>query len=218
SFSYTPNAGFTGADEFTYRPIDAVGAGDVVAVTIWVGNSVFASDASALTGQGQPVTGRVSFGDEAGYTLTPTVAPPAHGTATLDASGDWTYAPVAGFTGTDTFAYTVTDGHGNSVSGTVAVDVVAPVAASATAATRPTAAVTVPVSFFDPADNSLTITFTQGAHGAVAFDGVDAFTYTPNSATFTGTDTFTYTVDNGYGGTAMAAVTIRIVTAPTGGG
>ena len=37
---------------------------------------------------------------------------PANGTATCDPGGDCTYTPDAGFVGTDTFEYTITDGNG----------------------------------------------------------------------------------------------------------
>ncbi len=38
------------------------------------------------------------------------VSAPAHGTATLNATGTVTYTPVVGFTGTDSFTYNITDG------------------------------------------------------------------------------------------------------------
>ncbi len=59
------------------------------------------------------------------------------GTVTPDANGDggFTYTPPASFTGTDTFAYTVTDatdGSGDYASGTASVDVLAPLQVSTT--------------------------------------------------------------------------------------
>ncbi len=41
------------------------------------------------------------------------------GTVTLNADGSFTYNPPAGFTGTDSFTYTVTDNHGLTDTGTV---------------------------------------------------------------------------------------------------
>ena len=38
------------------------------------------------------------------------VAPPAHGMATLNGNGSVTYTPAPGFTGTDSFTYTISDG------------------------------------------------------------------------------------------------------------
>ena len=48
---------------------------------------------------------------------------PAHGALTLNADGTFTYLPSASYTGTDTFTYQVTDGHGGSAT---AEDLAAP--------------------------------------------------------------------------------------------
>lgn len=54
------------------------------------------------------------------------VTSPANGTAVIGAGGVVTYTPRAGFTGTDTFRYTVADGRGGSATGEVVVTVTAP--------------------------------------------------------------------------------------------
>ncbi len=46
-----------------------------------------------------------------------------NGTITLNFDGSFTYSPPAGFTGTDTFNYTVTDNHGLTDTGTVTFNV-----------------------------------------------------------------------------------------------
>jgi hypothetical protein len=49
---------------------------------------------------------------------------PAHGTVTVNSDGTFTYLPVAGFTGTDTFGYTITCGtSGTTASATVTITV-----------------------------------------------------------------------------------------------
>jgi Bacterial Ig domain len=48
---------------------------------------------------------------------------PAHGTTLVNADGTVTYAPDAGFSGTDTFEYTISDGHGHTDTATVTVTV-----------------------------------------------------------------------------------------------
>lgn len=53
-----------------------------------------------------------------------------HGTLTANAYGTVTYTPAAGYTGSDTFTYTIGDGHGHTASGTVSVTVSAPVSTS----------------------------------------------------------------------------------------
>jgi VCBS repeat-containing protein len=47
----------------------------------------------------------------------------AHGTLTLEANGSFSYAPAAGFTGTDTFTYTASDGTRDSAVATVTIAV-----------------------------------------------------------------------------------------------
>jgi hypothetical protein len=52
------------------------------------------------------------------------VGAPAHGTAAVAPGGQGVlYTPAAGFTGTDTFAYTIVDGNGGPASSTVTVTV-----------------------------------------------------------------------------------------------
>ena len=46
-----------------------------------------------------------------------------HGTTTCTAGGDCSYTPDAGFFGSDSFGYTISDGHGHSASATVHVTV-----------------------------------------------------------------------------------------------
>ena len=48
---------------------------------------------------------------------------PANGTLTLDADGGFTYNPNVGFSGTDTFVYTITDNAGLMTTGTVSINV-----------------------------------------------------------------------------------------------
>ncbi len=75
-------------------------------------------------------------GDTLAVTV-PSTATSQGGTVTPDANGDggFTYTPPASFTGSDTFAYTVTDttdGSGDYASGTASVDVLAPVQVTTT--------------------------------------------------------------------------------------
>lgn len=53
------------------------------------------------------------------------VTQPAHGTVVANSGGTVTYKPAKNFKGVDTFTYTITDTHGASAVGQVAVDVAA---------------------------------------------------------------------------------------------
>jgi hypothetical protein len=55
-------------------------------------------------------------------TLTPSVSSTSANGGTVTVSGGWVfYTPAAGFTSTDSFTYTVTDGRGGSAIGTVTI-------------------------------------------------------------------------------------------------
>jgi VCBS repeat-containing protein len=131
------------------------------------------------------------------------------------AGGSVTYTPNANFNGTDSFAYTVSDGNGGTSIATVNVTVNpvndAPVANNDTATTNEDTPVSVNVvaNDSDVEGDSLTVSgVTQGANGTVTFaDG--SVTYTPN-ANFNGSDSFTYTVSDGNGGTATAKVSVTV--------
>ncbi|NYE38606.1 PKD repeat protein/type 1 glutamine amidotransferase [Nocardioides cavernae] len=86
-----------------------------------------ADDDTATTTAGKAVNIPVLSGDTDpdGDTLTvESVTAPGDGTATVNDNGTVRYTPDAGFTGTDTFDYTVSDGNGGSDVGTVTVTVV----------------------------------------------------------------------------------------------
>jgi hypothetical protein len=62
--------------------------------------------------------------DADGDALTLTLANPAHGTLTRNTDGSYTYTPAAGYTGSDVFTYTVSDGR-LSATATVTLTVTA---------------------------------------------------------------------------------------------
>jgi hypothetical protein len=72
-----------------------------------------------------------SASDPDGDPLSVTSAGPGqHGSVTVNADDTLTYVPNAGFTGADSFAYTVSDGRGGTASATVSMIVAAPVAST----------------------------------------------------------------------------------------
>jgi len=124
SFTYTPDAGYTGEDTFTYEVTDgqldagtpAVATGTV---TVHIGNNLpVANNDEATTITGNPVSGNVLGndtdldGDVLSVVLDGTA--PSNGTVTLNTDGSFTYTPDAGFVGEDTFTYEITDGQGGT--------------------------------------------------------------------------------------------------------
>lgn len=151
-------------------------------------------------------------------TLTVTaVSQPGHGTAALNANGTVTYAPAAGYTGSDSFTYTVSGGTDN-VTGTVTVTVSNQpvVALNDTATTQTDAAVTVTVlaNDSDPDGTPVSVlSATSGANGSTTVNADGTITYTPNAG-YWGSDSFRYTVADSCG-TASATVSIFVFPPPT---
>jgi len=55
------------------------------------------------------------------------VSQPSSGTAVVNGNSGWViYTPDAGFTGTDSYTYTIEDSNGVAATGTVTIDVTAP--------------------------------------------------------------------------------------------
>ena len=221
SFTYTPDAYFTGVDTFSYWISDGQGAASNAAVAITVtpvNQPPVAKDDAAATVANQPVRINVlaNDSDPDGDALSvASFTAPANGAVALNTDGSLTYTPANGFVGTDTFSYTVSDGSLTSTANasiTVAPANQRPIAQNVSATTAPGSSITVAVlpNVTDPDGDTVSVTgFVQPAHGAVALNTDGSFTYTP-SAGFRGQDFFTYTVNDGRGGEDAARVTISV--------
>ncbi len=153
-------------------------------------------------------------------------SPAANGTTTVsNSTGIVTYVPNTGFSGTDTFTYTVKDDLGatsNVATVTVAVTSgnVAPVAVNDNASTVSGSAVAIDVTANDTdSDGTINVAtvlvVAQPGNGSASVSGVTGvITYTPSSG-FSGTDTFTYNVKDNLGAVSNnATVTVTV----SGGG
>jgi VCBS repeat-containing protein len=132
SFSYTPNAGFVGTDTFTYRLADGVSQSGVATVTIQVTNDVPTNNPrlyqthvnTALTvGAASGLLAGVANPDGDSLSIM-VVSGPAFGTLNVTATtGAFTYTPNAGFLGSDSFTYRISDGvsHSEPITVTLAV-------------------------------------------------------------------------------------------------
>ena len=159
--------------------------------------------------------------DVDGDTLTISqVGTPVHGTATISGTNQIRYTPQNGFSGNDSFTYTINDGHGHTATASVNVSISppanhAPVANNDRASTLTATAIIVNVLTNDTDTDSDTLSITHvGAaqHGVAAISSAK-ITYTPISG-FTGTDSFNYTISDGRGGNSTATVTITVTAPP----
>lgn len=128
AFTYTPQAGFSGTDVFTYLASDG-SLGDAATVTITVrdvNDAPVARDDRVVTQIGTPIAGNVLHNDTDadGNPLNVRVgALPLHGALDLRTDGTFTYTPAAGFIGTDRFTYRASDGIVSSAAATVTIAV-----------------------------------------------------------------------------------------------
>ena len=217
---YTPTGGYDGIDSFTYTVTDAKGGFATATINVTVSTNHAPVLAYNQTGQsrgGAPVTlwPLYGFSDPDGDVLTVTaVGTPAHGTVSFSGS-TITYTPTAGYIGSDSFTYTISDGRGGATTGTVAMTVIANLAPVAGDHAL-NAAGGAPVTFWplsrasDLDGDGLTVTaIGTPSHGVVSRNG-DMVTYTP-AAGYDGEDSFTYTVSDGKGGTATGTVRVTVV-------
>ena len=217
--TYTPDEGFTGTDTFTYTITDPEGNSETATVTVIVdGDIPNAGDDTGTTPTDTPVTVNVleNDTDPNGDPLTVTdITEPGNGTVTDNGDGTVTYTPDPGFSGPDTFTYTVCDDNGNcdTAAVTVTVENAPPEAMDDSTATRPNTPVSIPVltNDSDPNDDPLTVTDINRdpENGTVTFTPDGTVVYLPNPG-FTGTDTFEYTISDGNGGTDVAVVTVKV--------
>ncbi|MFC7273892.1 Ig-like domain-containing protein [Paractinoplanes rhizophilus] len=222
--TYTAPDGFRGDASFWYTISDGHGGTDIGTATVTVADAPpVALPVATTTGYRAPLVLNVLAvaTDPNGDPLTVSgVTAPAHGVVTRDPSGTITYLPDVGYSGIDSFTYTIDDGYGGTGTATVTVTVANGVAvARADSATGPGGGpVTIDVlANDDPDPNGDPIAYAiDGApgHGLAAFGPGNRIVYTPNAG-FLGVDMLHYTTDDGRGGLAGATVTITVInTAP----
>ena len=226
---YTPAAGFTGNDSFTYTAEDGFGGSDVatVSVTVTAGPDleppVVDNPGPQTNSENDAVSLQIVATDNVGVTsylangLPPGLAIDAAGLISGTVSFDAVVHPAL----SDTYAVTVTvaDAAGNTA--TVGFDWLVndvnrdPVAADDAASTPADTAVTVDVLANDSdADGDALVI---DAFDATSVNGgtvscAATCDYTPATG-FSGDDTFTYTIIDGFGGSATATVTISVAPA-----
>jgi hypothetical protein len=215
SLTYTPTGSYLGADSFTYIINNGHGGAASATVNITVAAPPVANNDAVTTAQSTAVSfdPRTNDTDPNSYALTVSAtSPPANGTATVNTGGTGvTYTPMTGFIGTDTFTYSITDGHGGGATATDTITVNATSAPIAGAASATVA--------YASTSNPITLNFTGGTaasvavstaagHGTATASGT-SITYTPTS-TYSGSDSFQYTGTNSIGTSSPATVSITV--------
>jgi len=142
---------------------------------------------------------------------------PQHGTTAIDKiNGIITYTPATGYTGSDSFKYTICDTQNACATATVSITVSneTPNAVNDLASLNEDGTITINVlsNDTDPQNNispaSLTI-INQPAHGTVVINSDHTTTYTPTT-NYNGSDSFSYQICDATNYCATANVTITI--------
>jgi large repetitive protein len=132
SVTYQPTTSYSGSDSFQYTVRDGLGAkSNVATVSVRVQPAPVATNDTTTLQSNQSVTINVlSNATSNGGTLNTAsitvVVPPTHGTAAV-MNGEVVYTPTSGYSGLDTFQYSVQDNLGTTSNvATVSIDVTAP--------------------------------------------------------------------------------------------
>ncbi|MBT8143988.1 MAG: tandem-95 repeat protein, partial [Gammaproteobacteria bacterium] len=129
--TYTPDSGFEGSDSFTYTVSDGRGGSDTASVSVTVlpagaNHAPIAGDDNVETPRDMEITVYVltNDSDPDGDELSITAwSQGAHGSVVKTGNETLLYTPASGYTGTDEFTYTISDGRGGSATATVEVRV-----------------------------------------------------------------------------------------------
>lgn len=235
SFTYTPDADFSGSDSFEYYSYDGTTSGSLAFVNITVtaaNDAVVARDDADVTTANTAATGNVLDNDTAenpdgtteslSVTTVGTIATAQGGSVDIASDGTYTYSPALDFSGIDTFEYTVTDGATSDV-GEVTITVnevvvnVPPIAVDDELETDVDTPLIISREDLlgndsDP-DGDISQVFgqiiDQPTDGTLEFTMNGELVYTPNPG-HTGTDSFTYQLNDGQDVSNIATVTITI--------
>ncbi len=144
------------------------------------------------------------------YTSVAVAASPVHGTATASGTSI-TYAPTSGYSGSDSFTYTASNGAAISAPATVSV-AVAPKANNVNGFSVAFNSMANAVPLSVAGAYTAAAVASLPAHGSVAVSGT-AITYTPTTAYY-GADSFTYTASNAVAASPPATASVTVNTPP----
>ncbi|MCU4176764.1 tandem-95 repeat protein [Carboxylicivirga sp. N1Y90] len=216
SYTYTPDAGFSGNDSFEYEVCDdgtpSLCTKATVSITVNSDNDspVAVSDVASVDEDGvlNGTTVLENDSDPEGDNLTVNTTPitdVSNGTLVINIDGTYTYTPDANFNGSDSFEYEVCDDGTPSACARATVTITVNAVNDAPVAVNDVASVdedgvlngtTVLGNDSDPEDDKLTINttpVTDVANGTLVINPDGSYIYTPD-ADFNGDDSFEYEI------------------------
>jgi uncharacterized repeat protein (TIGR01451 family) len=228
SFTYTPDADFSGMDSFTYQAYDGTDYSNVATVTIMVNpvnDAPVANDDGYSIDEDNPlnVAAPGVLGNDSDVENDPLTAvlvgDVSNGTLNLSSNGSFTYMPDLDFTGTDSFTYWAYDGsdYSNVTTVTITVNAVndAPIANNDAYGVDEDGTLIIPApgvlsNDTDVENDPLTATLvSEVSNGTLNLSSDGSFAYTPD-ADFNGTDSFSYQAYDGIDYSNVVTVVITV--------
>ena len=217
NLTYTPTAGYQGADSFQFTTTNTsnlTSSAATVSITVTAGTpTANPQSVSVPFNTATAVTLTATDPDSPALSLTYTVATaPAHGTLS-GTSPNLTYTPTANYQGSDSFTFTANNGTNTSNTATVTITVAAgtPTANAQAVTTAFNTAKAITLTGTDPDSPALALTYTIAAtptHGTLSGTAPN-LTYTP-TANYQGADSFTFTVSNGQKTSSASTVSLTV--------
>ncbi|MGC6431148.1 MAG: Ig-like domain-containing protein [Jejuia sp.] len=226
--AYTPADNFTGTDTFTYTICDALSDQNCATATVTItvtdtGNPVAVDDVFEVDENTTTIFETLLDNDEVvdGATLTSIDAGGTTGTVVLNNDNTVTYTATNGFSGVDTFTYTLcdTDATPSCSTATVSITVIdegnpAAVDDNITVLSNQLSTITDDIIENDTLldDANIASIAATGAQGSVVLNMDGSVSYQPPTD-FTGEDMFSYTIcdDDATPSCSTATVTINVV-------
>jgi len=204
---------FIGADAFTYTVSDGHGGTATATVAVNLTNVAPIATGYSLTlhSGGAASAYTMAYDPDGDAVSIASFTQGAHGTVSAGMYGfGLVYtATDPTYSGTDSFTYTVSDGHGGTATATILVNLTnaAPVGYGATYSVAAGSPFSVYSMAWDPDGDAIAIGgVVQPGHGTVTPDANGyGFTYTP-AAGYTGDDSFSYVLDDGHGGSTTVTI------------
>lgn len=215
--TYTPNPGFTGADNFTFRVNDGTTDSNIATVSLFsdpgVNVAPTADNQSVVLDEDVPTSIVLTATDANADPLTfSIVSGPLHGSVTISGA-NVVYTPALHYNGSDSFTFKANDGTGDSNTATVSLTITpvndAPIANTQNLSTPEGVATAITLTATDPDGDNVTYSIVGlPANGNLTGTPPD-LTYTPAPG-FTGVDNFSFKVNDGTLDSGPATVSIIV--------